>query len=93
MILVAIQFMEEVERRREIMAKPIHDAIASNQAQKQTEQEKKDLFPFTLALSACIRTWFSPHLRLSSQMQCSHLAEFSNSPLRASILFPSFRFL
>ena len=73
--------------REQIMAKPIHDASAQFIHRKQTEQEYKDLFPFSLALSACLgvprsEVWALgltylgfglAHLRLTGQMQCSHL--------------------
>jgi hypothetical protein len=54
MIFVAIQFMEQREKswRSQFMMRQ-HQFTHK----KQAEQEQKDLFPFTLALSACIWVW------------------------------------
>ena len=69
---------------------------------KQTEQEYKDLFPFSLALSACLgvprsecyELWGFTYMgfgltqvHLTSQMRCSHYVEYSNSPLRITRFF------
>ena len=42
---------------------------------KKQEQEKKEISPFTLALSACNKGLGIAHLRLTSQMRCSHFAQ------------------
>jgi hypothetical protein len=64
MIFVAIQFMEQREKswRSQFMMRQ-HQFIHK----KQAEQEQKDLFPFTLALSVLGLA----HLRLTSQTRCS----------------------
>ena len=43
---------------------------------KKQEQEKKEISPFTLALSACNKGLGLAHLHLTSQMRCSHLTVF-----------------
>ena len=80
MIFVAIQFMERSEKswRSQFMMRR-HQFICKNEQSKNRRN-----FPFTLALFVVIRAWDSPILYLTSQMRCSHLAVFSNSPLRTS---------
>ena len=54
--------------------------ISSNRKREDVSAMKTDLF----SLCRRYRGLGLAHLHLTSQMRCSHLAEFSNSPLRTS---------